>query len=83
MKPCRSTGLADVARSPSCRQDAGGYAARRNEQRSTQGLLLLAETLRFSAPFSAEQMCATVQASLLDAAHRADDVCLLAVQFTG
>jgi len=49
----------------------------------TQGLLLLAETLRFSAPFSAEQMCATVQASLLDAAHRADDVCLLAVQFTG
>jgi len=49
----------------------------------TQGLLLLAETLRFSAPFSAEQMCAAVQDSLLDAAHRADDVCLLAVQFTG
>jgi PAS domain S-box-containing protein len=49
----------------------------------TKGLLLLAETLRLSAPFSAEQMCATVQASLLGAAHRADDVCLLAAQFTG
>jgi len=49
----------------------------------TKGLHLLAETLRLSAPFSAEQMCATVQASLLGAAHRADDVCLLAAQLTG
>jgi len=48
----------------------------------TKGLHLLAETLRLSAPFSAEQMCATVEATLLGAAHRADDVCLLAAQFT-
>jgi PAS domain S-box-containing protein len=48
----------------------------------TKGLHLLAETLRLSAPFSAEQMCATVEASLLGAAHRADDVCLLAAQLT-
>lgn len=49
----------------------------------TKGFLLLAETLRLSAPFSAEQMCATVEAALLGAAHRADDVCLLAVRLTG
>ena len=48
----------------------------------TKGLHLLAETLRLSAPFSAERMCATVEASLLGAAHRADDVCLLAAQLT-
>jgi len=45
-----------------------------------KGLLLLAETLRLSVPFSAEQMCATAEASLLSTAHRADDVCLLAAQ---
>jgi PAS domain S-box-containing protein len=49
----------------------------------TKGLQLLAGTLRLSAPFSAEQMCAIVEASLLGAAHRADDVCLLAAQLTG
>ena len=48
----------------------------------TKGFLLLAETLRLSTPFSAEQMCATVDAALLGAAHRADDVCLLAAQLT-
>jgi PAS domain S-box-containing protein len=46
------------------------------------GLALLAGTLRLSAPFSAEQMCATAEASLLGAAHRADDVCLLAAHLT-
>jgi serine phosphatase RsbU (regulator of sigma subunit) len=49
----------------------------------TKGFLLLAETLRLSAPFSAEHMCATAEAALLGAAHRADDVCLLAAQLTG
>jgi PAS domain S-box-containing protein len=47
-----------------------------------EGLALLAGTLGLSAPFSAEQMCATAEASLLGAAHRADDVCLLAAQLT-
>jgi serine/threonine-protein kinase RsbW len=49
----------------------------------TKGFLLLAEALRLSAPFSAEHMCATVEAALLGAAHRADDVCLLAAHLTG
>jgi Stage II sporulation protein E (SpoIIE) len=49
----------------------------------TKGFLLLAEALRLSAPFSAEHMCAIVEAALLGAAHRADDVCLLAAHLTG
>jgi PAS domain S-box-containing protein len=49
----------------------------------TRGLHLLAETLRLSAPSSAGRMCATAADSLLGAAHRADDVCLLAAHLTG
>jgi serine phosphatase RsbU (regulator of sigma subunit) len=48
-----------------------------------KGLALLAGTLRLAAPVSAEHMCASVEASLLGAAHRADDVCLLAARLTG
>jgi serine/threonine-protein kinase RsbW len=48
-----------------------------------KGLALLAGTLRLSAPVSAEHMCASVEASLLGAAHRADDVCLLAARLAG
>jgi serine/threonine-protein kinase RsbW len=48
----------------------------------SKGLALLAGTLRLSAPVSAEHMCATVEASLLGAAQRADDVCLLAARLT-
>jgi len=48
----------------------------------SQGLALLAETLRRAAPRSAEKICATAQASLLGTAQRADDVCLLAARRT-
>jgi len=48
----------------------------------SKGLILLAETLRLAAPFSAAQLCATAEAVLLGDAHRADDVCLLAARFT-
>ena len=49
----------------------------------SKSLTLLAETLRRSAPRSAEHLCATAQAALLGAAGRADDVCLLAARLTG
>jgi PAS domain S-box-containing protein len=49
----------------------------------TEGLSLLTEALGRSAPSSAEDMCATVEASLLGTGHRADDVCLLAAYLTG
>lgn len=49
----------------------------------TEGLSLLAETLRSSALSSAEHMCASVAASLLGTGRRADDVCLLAAHLTG
>ena len=48
-----------------------------------KSLTLLAETLRRTAPRSAEHLCATAQAALLGAAGRADDVCLLAARLTG
>jgi PAS domain S-box-containing protein len=48
----------------------------------TVGLARLAGTLQRAAPLTAEQMCATAQASLLYAAERADDVCLLAARLT-
>jgi serine/threonine-protein kinase RsbW len=43
----------------------------------TEGLTMLAETLRHSSPGSAAQTCATVLAAMLGAARRHDDVCLL------
>jgi serine/threonine-protein kinase RsbW len=43
----------------------------------TDGLAILAETLRCSGLCSAERTCATVEAALLSAAQRPDDVCLL------
>ncbi len=46
----------------------------------TDGLAILAETLRRAGPRSAEETCATVQAALLGTAQRADDVCLLAAR---
>jgi PAS domain S-box-containing protein len=49
----------------------------------TESLTRLADTLRRSAPLSAEQTCATAHAALLGTAARADDVCLLAAQLTG
>ena len=48
----------------------------------TDGLAILAETLRCSGPCSAEQTCATVQEALLGAARRPDDVCLLTARLT-
>ncbi len=43
----------------------------------TDGLTILAETLRRSGPGSAAQTCAAVHAALLGSAQRDDDVCLL------
>ena len=43
----------------------------------TDGLALLAETLRRSRPGSADETCASVHAALLTAPRRQDDVCLL------
>ena len=45
----------------------------------SEGLTVLATTLRRFGPSSAEQTCATVQAALLGTARR-DDVCLLAAR---
>lgn len=44
------------------------------------GLTALADALRACGPRSAEETCATVQATLLGTASRADDVCLLAAR---
>jgi len=49
----------------------------------TQGLDELAGAMRQSAGLTAEQICTTVQAALLGATPRADDVCLLAARLTG
>ena len=49
----------------------------------TDGLAILADTLRRSGPGSAEQTCATVQERLLGTAHRSDDVCLLTARLAG
>jgi serine phosphatase RsbU (regulator of sigma subunit) len=43
----------------------------------TDGLAILADTLRRSAPGSAAQTCATVHAALLGTARRHDDACVL------
>jgi serine phosphatase RsbU (regulator of sigma subunit) len=49
----------------------------------TDGLAILAETLRHSSPGSAAQTCATVLAAMLGAARRHDDVCLLTARLAG
>lgn len=49
----------------------------------TDGLTVLAETLRHSRPGSAGETCATVHAALLGAGRRHDDVCLLTARLTG
>ena len=49
----------------------------------SDGLTILAETLRRSGPSSAGQTCATVHAALLGTARRDDDVCLLTARLTG
>jgi serine phosphatase RsbU (regulator of sigma subunit) len=49
----------------------------------SDGLAILAETLRRSGPSSAGQTCADVHAALLGTARRDDDVCLLIARFTG
>jgi PAS domain S-box-containing protein len=49
----------------------------------TDGLTVLAETLRHSGPGSAAQTCATVHEALLAAARRHDDVCLLTARLVG
>ena len=49
----------------------------------SDGLAALAETLQRCNPSSAEQTCATVQAALLGATRRDDDVCLLTARLTG
>jgi serine phosphatase RsbU (regulator of sigma subunit) len=48
----------------------------------TEGLAALVQAVGRAAPASAEQMCATVQATLLGTAERADDVCLLAARLS-
>jgi PAS domain S-box-containing protein len=48
----------------------------------TDGLAILAETLRCAGPCSAEQTCATVQEALVGTARRPDDVCLLTARLT-
>jgi hypothetical protein len=49
----------------------------------TDGLAVLADTLRRSAPGSAAQTCATVHAALLGTARRHDDACLLTARLAG
>ena len=49
----------------------------------SDGLAILAETLRRSRPSSAGQTCADVHAALLGTARRDDDVCLLIARLTG
>lgn len=49
----------------------------------SDGLAILAETLRRSGPSSAGQTCADVHAALLGTVRRDDDVCLLLARFTG
>jgi PAS domain S-box-containing protein len=49
----------------------------------TDGLAILAETLRRSGPGSAAQTCAAVDAALLSTARRDDDVCLLTARLAG
>jgi serine phosphatase RsbU (regulator of sigma subunit) len=49
----------------------------------TDGLAILAETLRSSQPGSAGQTCAMVPAVLLGTGQRHDDVCLLTARLTG
>jgi serine phosphatase RsbU (regulator of sigma subunit) len=49
----------------------------------TDGLTLLAETLRRSGTGPAAQTCASVHAALLSTAPRHDDVCLLTAQLAG
>lgn len=48
----------------------------------TEGLTMLAETLRHSDPGSAAETCATVHAAMLGGARRHDDVCLLTARLT-
>jgi PAS domain S-box-containing protein len=49
----------------------------------TDGLAILAETLRHAGPGSAAQTCALVDAALLGTARRDDDVCLLTARLAG
>jgi PAS domain S-box-containing protein len=49
----------------------------------TDGLAILAETLRHCGPGSAAQTCALVDAALLGTARRHDDVCLLTARLAG
>jgi PAS domain S-box-containing protein len=49
----------------------------------TDGLAILAETLRRSQPGSAEQTCEMVHAVLLGTGQRHDDVCLLTARLSG
>ena len=49
----------------------------------TDGLTILAETLRRSGAGPAAQTCAAVDAALLGSARRHDDVCLLTARLTG
>ena len=49
----------------------------------SDGLAILAETLRRSGPSSAGQTCADVYAALLGTARRDDDICLLIARLTG
>jgi serine phosphatase RsbU (regulator of sigma subunit) len=49
----------------------------------TDGLAILAETLRRSGPGSAEQTCAMTHAALLGTGQRHDDVCLMTARLTG
>lgn len=55
-----------------------------NRQRDiTDGLAILAETLRMPGADSAEETCTAVHAALLGTARREDDVCLLTAHLTG
>jgi serine phosphatase RsbU (regulator of sigma subunit) len=49
----------------------------------TEGLDVLAATMRSTSGLTAEQNCQTVQAAMLDGSPRADDVCILAARFNG
>ncbi len=53
------------------------------ERDITEGLSLLADTLRHCEARSARQICAAAESVLCDAQTRADDVCLLALRLPG
>ena len=49
----------------------------------TDGLDALADAMGRTCRLTAEQICATVESTLLGSAARADDVCLLAARIPG